>query len=142
MNKLFLVSICVLLLSCGSESEKSEDVSLISWLSKDVSSYSFYYEETGFTPMSGSVWEIHVVDDEVFDVVYVGGGDSTLALTADTAPTISDLFDKIASCKSSGSCRVTVEEYDLYYMYPVIFRASNGEEGSGFNVSNFVLLQT
>ncbi|WP_419555034.1 DUF6174 domain-containing protein, partial [Pseudoalteromonas luteoviolacea] len=53
------------------------------WNNSSKTSYTFVYEETGFTPLSGQ-WEIQVHNDEVIFVNYLGENNPTfeMGLTA------------------------------------------------------------
>lgn len=144
MKKLLLVSFIVGMMGCngGSSSEDQSQLEtfLAGWLDMGVSDYSFHYEETGFVPNAGDVWAVEVRDDEVFDVLFVGDGEPSGSLSAETAFTILDLFGRMSSCKMSETCTVTQEIYDADFFFPSQYRSSVGSEGGGFNVTNFTVL--
>lgn len=143
-KKLLLISLAIWLSGCnGSDSVEDQsqiDAAQDSWLNLAISDYSFHYKVTGFAPDSGQLWAVEVRDDEVFDVVFVGEGESSWEPSVESMPTVSDLFGRISGCKLSHSCEVVRETYHQEFFFPVKYVASYGEEGAGFEVSNFTAL--
>lgn len=134
-----LTLFCVgLICSCsGGSKNNGDEVTIMDWLSVDVSSYMFIYEATGFDPIRGK-WEIQVVNDSVISVNLLDSNTmQEFSLSTDTAPTIMTLFEKISSCKATDSCMVVEETYDTNYYFPIKYRWSNPSEGGGFNVTDF-----
>lgn len=109
------------------------------WDAMHIDSYTFEYKETGFSPISDLVWEVQVADGAVIYVNYVGEGTPQVELSIETAPTIDELFITVTACEVNANCEVTSIEYDEDYYYPSKYSSSYGEEGSGFEVSGFVV---
>jgi hypothetical protein len=107
------------------------------WSTSSQSSYSFVYEEAGFTPLSGK-WEIQVHNDEVIFVNYIGENNPEFGLEVSTAPSINSLFERVLS-DSGDSCTVIDNEFDNNSYFPSNYYVSCGEEGSGFTVVDFIV---
>lgn len=106
------------------------------WNSASRTSYSFVYEETGFAPITGK-WRIHVHNDEVISVNYLGEKNPVIGMDLTTAPTIDSLFEKVLT-GGGDHCSITQSTFDDKNYFPRSYYLSCGEEGSGFTVVDFV----
>ncbi|QSQ22437.1 hypothetical protein JY651_46215 [Pyxidicoccus parkwayensis] len=95
------------------------------------SHYRFDYTVTGFEA-GGGPWRLEVNGTQVVSATYVGSWpEPTVGVTVAFAPTIDDLFDKVAQGLDASSVEVTVR-YDPQWHHPADARFDYGEEGSGF----------
>ncbi|UTM56100.1 DUF6174 domain-containing protein [Photobacterium sp. CCB-ST2H9] len=138
MKKDVVFCLSIFVAGCNS-STSSEDDFQKEWQAKNIQFYSFEYKETGFTPIAGDAWEIQVADGEVIYVNYTGTGTPEAVLSAETAPTIDELFTRMKDCKAKPECDITLVEYDKINAYPIQYNESYGSEGAGFEVFNFVV---
>ncbi len=116
------------------ESTTEEKLDLLNQF--DTETYAFTYRGTGFSPRDS--WRIGVEGGEVVRVQHVGDDEPSLNMTVGTAPTIHSLIDEIEACSSSDSCAIESLSYHNSYYYPTRFYKSWGQEGSGFEISEFV----
>lgn len=115
---------------CG-PGEAELDSERSAWESVRPTRYRFDYTVTGFAP-GGGPWNIEVNAEQVVSVAYAGpGATPEIGLNAETAPTIEDLFERVAQALDKGQSDVTVR-YDPQWHHPVEAYFDGGEEGSGF----------
>ena len=116
---------------CGDSERKELDSERSAWEEVRPSRYRFDYTVTGFAP-GGGPWRIEVNEEQVVSVAYVGqGAVPTPGLTEATAPTVGELFERVAQALDQSSSQVTVR-YDARWHHPVEAYFDGGEEGSGF----------
>ncbi|MCG7587138.1 DUF6174 domain-containing protein, partial [Photobacterium sp. OFAV2-7] len=81
MKRITASLIWLLLFGCNSSGsspqESNSGTSLSKWNEASVTSYSFQYEERGFSPLKGP-WEIQVQDSNVIYVNYIGDQNPTV----------------------------------------------------------------
>ncbi|MGF1732193.1 DUF6174 domain-containing protein [Photobacterium kasasachensis] len=142
MKRITASLIWLLLLGCNSSGsnhqESKSDISLSKWNEASVSSYSFHYEERGFSPLKG-LWEIQVQDSKVIYVNYIGDQNPIALLDLESAPSIDTLYKKLAACEANSSCTIVELDFDDKYSFPNNYYQTTGEEGSGFALTNFVV---
>ena len=144
MKLFYLPLLSLVLFGCNSSDSSPEitaeksvaESNFEMWKSSSQTSYSFVYEETGFTPLRGK-WEIQVHNDEVIFVNYLGENNPTIEMDITTAPSIDSLFEKVIS-GGGDSCSITESAFDNENYFPSSYYLSCGEEGSRFTVFDFV----
>lgn len=138
MLKHFLLCSAIALAACGSSSDDDDNNSGEPTVVNrfDVDTYTYYYSATGFTP--DGEWRIRVENGSVVAVESLDSDEPDVTMTVETAPTVLDLLARINACADSEQCEITTLEYDQTYYYPTDYYGSEGEEGSGFEVSLFL----
>ncbi len=145
MKLLYATLLSLALLGCDSSNGESDDptpksvaeVNYEMWNDASQTSYSFIYEETGFSPLQGK-WEIQVHNDEVIFVNYTGKNTQELSLDTSTAPSIDTLFEEVLSEVNEG-CTVTENIFDGENYFPSKFSVFCISEEVGFVVTDFVV---
>jgi hypothetical protein len=116
---------------CGGGEQEQWDSEREAWEAVRPSRYRFDYTVTGAAPGKGP-WRIEVNGEQVVSVAYVGEGAApTPGLTEATAPTVEELFERVARARDQSSVQVTVR-YDPQWHHPVEAYFDAGEEGDGF----------
>lgn len=141
MKNGIILLLAVLIVACNSSDseDKCELTPQQHWDAMLIDSYTFEYQETDFSPLSGLLWEVQVADGEVIYVNFIGEGTPPVELNIDSAPTIDELFISITECEASSHCDVTLLKYDEKYYYPTQYNSATGEEALGFEILNFIV---
>ncbi|MFP2905305.1 DUF6174 domain-containing protein [Pyxidicoccus sp. 3LFB2] len=120
---------------CGSSNREQLESEREAWEAVRPSRYRFDYTVTGVAPGTGP-WRIEVSGQQVVSVNWVGAGVApTPGLSAENAPTIEKLFERVARSFDASSVEVAVR-YDSQWHHPTDAYFDAGEEGDGFEATD------